>query len=129
VRQQLPEPPPELGVRTAEPREWERLWARVIAEASVKDVGFALKVWADYRTGADIRPGYEILMRVTGIDSRSTVSDALKLITGWGFIWKYKEGNRRQRESDEYRLTLPLVISGIPLLCPKWERPEECTCG
>lgn len=126
-RPQAPAPPP--GLRAVDPREWTRVWARVLAEPSVKDVGFSLLTWADYTTGADIRPGYPILMRVTGIGSRTTISDALKLICGWGFLWKYKEGNRRLKESDEYRLTFPDVIAGIPLMCPVWHLPEECICG
>jgi hypothetical protein len=127
VRKEVPEPP--AGLRAAEPREWTRAWARVLDERPVKEVGFALLTWADYKTGADIRPGYALLMRVTGIGSKTTIGSALGRISELGFIWRYKEGNSRRKESDEYRLTFPDDISAVPMMCPRWELPGECTCG
>lgn len=122
-----PDPPP--GLRPADPREWTRVWARVLAAPSVKVTGFALLTWAGYQDGAHIRPGYPLLMRVTGIGSRTTVSGALGQISEWGLIWKYKEGNRRLKESDEYRLTFPDDITPIPMMDPDWNEPGLAACG
>lgn len=126
-RDEVPGPPD--GLRAVDPREWTRAWARVLAERPVKEVGFSLLTWADYKTGANIRPGYSLLMCVTGIGSRTTVSAALAKISELGFIWRYREGNARRKESDEYRLTFPDDISAIPMMCPEWHLPGECTCG
>ena len=125
-KEDVPDPPP--GLRIAKPHEWTRTWARVIAAPSVKLTGFALLTWADYSDGANIRPGYPLLMRVTGIGSKSTVSAALIQMSEWGFIWKYQEANRRLKLPDEYRLTWPDIIDGIPMLDPDWELPGG-TCG
>jgi hypothetical protein len=127
VRIEVPEPPP--GLTAAEPRDWTRAWARVIAAPSVKLTGFALLTWADYRTGANIRPGYPLLMRVTGIGSKTTVSGALAQIRDWGLIWKYKDGNARRKEPDEYRLTFPDEIDAIPMMNPDWTMPDDDPCG
>ena len=127
MRREVPDPPD--GLTAVDPREWTRAWGRVLAERPVKEVGFALLIWADYKTGADIRPGYSLLMRVTGIGSRTTVSTALGKVSELGFIWRYRQGNARRKEPDEYRLTYPGDISPVPMLCPNWEMPGECTCG
>ena len=127
MRREVPDPPE--GLRVADPREWTRVWARVLADPSVKLTGFALLTWADYRTGADIRPGIPKLMRVTGIGSKTTATGALTRIREWGLVWRYREGNARRKESDEYRLTFPDDITPIPLMCPRLEPPGECTCG
>lgn len=131
-----PDPPP--GLRPADPREWTRIWARVIADPSVKNTGFALLTWADWKTGANIHPGNPLLMRVTGIKGDKTVRDALKIIRDWGFIWRYLEASKaeyimtkkgvRVKPSDEYRLTFPDDISGIPMLDPDWEQDGDA-CG
>jgi hypothetical protein len=111
----------------------------VLADASVKDTGFALLTWADYKTGANIHPGIPLLMRVTGIRADKTVRLALAQIRDWGFIWRYLEGSKadyikkpdgtKERPNDEYRLTFPEDITAIPMMCPKWELPAECACG
>jgi hypothetical protein len=124
--QEAPEPP--AGLAAVDPREWTRVWARVQAAPSVKLTGFALLTWADYRTGANIRPGYPLLMRVTGIGSKTTISTALGQMSDWGFIWKYKEANRKLKTPDEYRLTWPEITDGIPMLDPDWKLPGDA-CG
>ena len=126
-KEDVPDPPP--GLRIAKPHEWTRVWARVIAAPSVKLTGFALLTWADYGDGANIRPGYPLLMRVTGIGSKSTAAAALEQIREWGFIWRYKEANRRMKWPDEYRLTWPDDISGIPIMDPDWNMPCLAACG
>jgi hypothetical protein len=67
-------------------------------------------------------------MRVTGIGSKSTVSAALGQLSEWKFIWKYQEAYRRLKLPDEYRLTWPDDISGIPMMDPDWKLPGEA-CG
>lgn len=130
MRREVPEPPE--GLTAADPREWTRVWARVLAEPSVKLTGFALLTWADYKTGAGIRPGNPLLMRVTGIRSDRTVRDALMLMRDeWGLIWRYREGSKsgRRKEPDEYRLTFPGEIDSIPMMDPDWRLPDEDACG
>jgi hypothetical protein len=122
-KEDVPEPP--FPLQAADPRDWTRAWARVLAGPPVKAVGFALLTWADYRTGADIRPGYSLLMHVTGIGSKTTVSNSLSQIRDWGFVWKYKEGNARRKEADVYRLTFPGDISAVPMMDPEWKMPGE----
>jgi hypothetical protein len=128
-KEDVPEPPWPL--QAAEPRDWTRAWARVLADPSVKNTGFALLTWADYGTGAGIHPGVGRLMQVTGIKGDHTVRNALKQMRDWGFIWRYLEGSKapfivtrnggRKRPADEYRLTFPGDISRIPMLSPDWE--------
>jgi len=135
-KEEVPDPPP--GLRAVDPREWTRVWARVLAEPSVKLTGFALLTWADYRTGAEIRPGAPLLMRVTGIGSRTTIAKALEQIRDWGLIWRYLEGSKapfyfaddgtRKRPPDEYRLTFPDDSRAIPMMSPDWKLPGEA-CG
>ena len=127
MRREVPDPPPELKLRTVDPREWMLVWRRVLADAPVKNVGSMLAARADYRTGANSHPGIELLMLMTGIKSDKTVREALKVIREWGFAWRYLEGSKapyvetrkgRKRPADEYRLTWPDDISGIPMLSP-----------
>jgi hypothetical protein len=124
-REDVPDPPP--GLRAVEPREWVAVWNRVLDESPVKNVGYCLAARADYKTGADIHPGTELLMKMSGIKSDKTVREALKRIREMGFAWRYLEGSKapfivtrkgRIRPSDEYRLTWPDDISGIPMLNP-----------
>lgn len=127
----VPDPPP--GLTAADPRLWTRAWVRVLADAPVKNVGFALAARADYKTGANIHPGCELLMLMTGIKSDKTVRVALEQIREWGFAWRYMEGSKapfvmtkrgKKRPSDEYRLTFPADISAIPMLSPD-DEPDD----
>ena len=70
MRREVPDPP--AGLRAAEPREWTRVWARVLAEPSVKHTGLALIIWADYRTGANI-----LTFESGGQDLRARIEVAL----------------------------------------------------
>lgn len=117
----VPDPPP--GLRPVDPREWMRVWARVIADPSVKCVGAFCASFADYKDGSEIRPGVPLLMKVTGIRGDKTVRSALSQIRDWGLMWRYIEGskNGRAAKKDVYRLTFPGDISGIPMMSPDWE--------
>ena len=128
MRREVPDPP--AGLTAVDPRMWLRVWLRVLADAPVKNVGYALAATADYKSGAHIHPGCELLMHLTGIKSDKTVREALKQIREWGFAWRYVEGskspfvmtrNGRKRMSDEYQLTWPDDTSAIPMLSPDWE--------
>jgi hypothetical protein len=126
-------PDPPQGLTAVDPREWLRVWVRVLDDAPVKNVGFALAARADYKSGANIHPGCELLMQMTGIRSDKTVRDALKRIREMGFAWRYLEGSKaqfvmtkkgRKRPADEYQLTFPADISGIPMLSPD-DEPDD----
>ncbi len=131
-------PGPPAGLEAVDPRTWTLVWRRVLADPSVKNTGFALAAAADYKTGAQIHPGNELLMLMTGIKGDKTVRDALKRLRDWGFIWRYLEASKaeyivtkkgvRVKPSDEYRLTFPADISGIPMLSPDLEQGWEA-CG
>ena len=105
------------------PREWMNVWARVIAPPSVKLVGVMAAHFADYSTGAEIRPGNEILAVVSGGMDKRTVLKALAQIREWGLIWRYSEGVCRRRGNATYRLTIPKTPgdpdarSGLPPPC------------
>jgi hypothetical protein len=118
-----PDPPP--GLRAVDPREWTRIWLRVIAKPSVKCVGMACAAFADYGTGAEIHPGNAILGTACGGMDKKTVITALAQIRDWQLIWRYSEGSKNGRagKSDIYRLTWPEDISGIPMLGPDWQAP------
>ena len=120
-------PDPPAGLIPVGPREWMNVWVRVIAPPSVKLTGVMAAHFADYSTGADIRPGNEILSAVCGYDTR-TVLKALAQIRDWGLIWRYSEGRLQGRRgmADVYRLTIPEdAIGRIPLLNPAYSRPVD----
>lgn len=125
----VPDPPD--GLTAVDPRTWEPAWARVIASTAFKCTGFALVNWADYKTGANIRPGEWRLMRATGIKSGTTIRAALAQMREWGLIWRYYEAQKSglPDDADEYRLTFPANISGIPMYSPEWQEPPLGPCG
>jgi len=126
-----PDPPARLIA--VDPREWTRVWLRVLATTSVKSVGFACAAFADYETGAEIHPGIPLLAKICGGTvarpmSNKTVGDALFLIREWGLIWRYIEGskNGRSGNSDVYRLTIPEdIFERVPMLDPDWNPVEN----
>ena len=121
-----PEPPP--GLTAAGPREWMNVWARVIAPPSVKLTGVMAAYFADYSTGAGIRPGNEILAAVSGQLDKRTVMKALAQIREWGLIWRYSEGRLQGRRgmADVYRLTIPEnALAMIPMLDPDYRHPVD----
>lgn len=132
----MPDPPD--GLTAVDPRTWLLVWARVLADASVKNTGFALAAKADYKTGAQIHPGNELLMLMTGIKGDKTMRDALRKLRDWGLVWRYVEASKaeyimtrkgvRVKPSDEYRLTFPAEYTGIPMLSPDMEEDWE-PCG
>jgi hypothetical protein len=131
-------PDPPSGLTAVDPRLWMRIWLRVKADPSVKNTGSTLAALADYKTGARIHPGTELLMLITGIKGDKTVRSALSQIREWGLIWRYAEASKaeyivtkkgvRVKPSDEYRLTFPADQTGIPMLSPDMEDGWEA-CG
>ena len=121
-------PDPPAGLIAVDPREWTRIWLRVLASPSVKCVGMACAAFADYEDGAEIHPGNVILGLACGCMAKKTVITALAQIREWGLIWRYSEGSKAGRAgmSDIYRLTIPEdVLYRVPLLSPEWEMPVE----
>jgi hypothetical protein len=121
-----PDPPP--GLRAVGPREWMNVWVRVIAAPSVKLVGVMAAHFADYSTGAEIRPGNELLAVVSGGIDKRTVLKSLAQIREWGLIWRYSEGRLQGRRgmADVYRLTIPEdALATIPMLDPDYRRPVD----
>ena len=121
-----PDPPP--GLMAVGPREWMNVWARVIAPPSVKLVGVMAAHFADYSTGAEIRPGNEILAVTSGGMDKRTVLKALAQIREWGLIWRYSEGRLQGRRgmADVYRLTVPVnALAMVPMLDPDYRHPVD----
>lgn len=115
-------PDPPHGLIAADPREWMRVWSRVIAPPSIKCAGAFCAYFADYETGAEIRPGTELLAKTCGMTGR-TVIGALAQIREWDLIWRYSEGKKQGRRgmADVYRLTIPADIFGrVPMLDPEY---------
>lgn len=125
-------PAPPAGLIAVGPREWMNVWARVIAPPSVKLVGVMAAHFADYSTGAEIRPGNEILAAVSGGMNKRTVLKALEQIREWGLIWRYSEGRKQGRRgmADVYRLTIPEnALALIPMLDPEYRQPVDNPLG
>ena len=119
-------PDPPAGLTAVDPREWTRVWLRVIASPSVKCVGFACAAFADYADGSEIHPGIPLLMKVCGGMGNKTVGDSLKQLREWGMLWRYIEGNARRKECDVYRLTIPDdILARVPMLDPDWNPVEN----
>jgi hypothetical protein len=121
-----PDPPP--GLYAVDPREWTRVWLRVIASPSVKCVGFACAAFADYQDGSEIHPGNVILGLACGGMTKKTVIGALAQMRDWELIWRYREGSKAGRAglSDIYRLTIPGdIMAKVPMLDPDWNHPVE----
>lgn len=124
---QRPPDPPD-GLTAVGPREWMRVWARVIAPPSVKLVGAMMAHYADYGDGTEARPGNPKLALVCGGMSNKTVIEALKQLREWGLLWRYQEGRKQGRRgmADVYRLTIPEdAIYRIPMLDPECKEPQE----
>ena len=110
------------------PREWMNVWVRVIAAPSVKLVGVMAAHFADYSTGAEIRPGNELLAVVSGGMDKRTVLKSLAQIREWGLILRYSEGRLQGRRgmADVYRLTIPEdALAMIPMLDPDYRHPVD----
>ena len=134
----------------AAPNDWLQSWRRVRVQpqvdippwagegavrvtASVKSVGLFAATWATYETGADIRPGVDILAQVAGYSTKA-VGLALDAVCRLGFMWRYVNGSQGGRPGDgrramksEYRLTVPDdILSGrVPLLDAEYRVPDH----
>jgi hypothetical protein len=143
-----PQPPP--GLSAALQNDWILAWRRVRVQPqvdvpawdgsgkvrvtpSVKHVGLWAATWATWDTGADVRPGVDILAGVAGYSTRA-VGIALDVICRLGFMWQYVDGSQsgrpgqgRRPVKSEYRLTTPDdILSGrVPLLDADYCVPEE----
>jgi hypothetical protein len=145
-----PAPPPPGGLSAALQNDWIQAWRRVRVQPqvdvpawdgsgkvrvtpSVKHVGLWAATWATWETGADVRPGVDILAEVSGYSTRA-VGIALDAVCRLGFMWQYVDGSQsgrpgrgRKPVKSEYRLTVPDdILSGrVPLLDGDYCAPGE----
>lgn len=145
-----PAPQPPAGLTAALPNDWVHAWrlvrvqpqvdvsawdgpGKVRVTPSVKHVGLWAATWATYETGADVRPGVDLLADVAGYSTRA-VGIALDVVCRLGFMWQYVEGSAggrpgrgRQPLKSEYRLTTPDdILSGrVPLLGATGDDPNS----
>ena len=145
-----PAPPPPAGLSAALPNDWIQAWRRVRVQPqvdvsardgsgkvrvtpSVKHVGLWAATWATWETGADVRPGVDILAEVSGYSTRA-VGIALDVVCRLGFMWQYVEGSQggrpgrgRKPVKSEYRLTVPddILTGRVPLLDEDYCAPGE----
>ena len=90
---------------------------------ATKAVGWALVQWAGWTDGQSVRPGLSRLAAHACV-AEETAGRALGQIRDWGLIWRTERGNRRRRLADVYRLTLPMDLSGVPLLPERGDRDD-----
>jgi hypothetical protein len=145
-----PAPPPPAGLSAASQNDWIFTWRRVRVQPqfdvpawdgsgkvrvtpSVKHVGLWAATWATWDTGADVRPGVDILAEVSGYTTRA-VGIALDAACRLGFLWQYVDGSQsgrpgrgRKPVKSEYRLTTPDdILSGrVPLLDEDYCVPDD----
>lgn len=102
---------------------WQRRWCaselertynaddgRTIKATPVKHVLLALSTWADYETGANARPGVNLLVQATAL-SPQVVRWSLQIgrRLGWVARTSHRPGTRY---ADVYALALPLGEGG-----------------
>lgn len=116
-----PAPDPPVHLRAIGRNEWEQVWRRVVADPAIKLVGWTAASWGD-PDGTRIFPGAKNLAATTCL-TETTVKKALAVIREAGLMWRHVEGSRhgRQGVADEYRLTVPSDVTGLPMLTPEYE--------
>ena len=145
-----PVPQPPAGLTAALQNDWVFAWRRVRVQPqvdvpawdgsgavrvtpSVKHVGLWAATFATWETGADVRPGVDVLAEVSGYTTRA-VGVALDAVCRLGFMWQYvngsaggRPGQGRRPVKSEYRLTVPDdILSGrVPLLGASGEDPNS----
>jgi len=122
---QQPAPEPPEGLIAQNPDEWMQVWRRVITTTPTKSVGYAAAQFADWKTGAEVRPGNEILARICGCSTKS-VRRAFTFMRDNGLMFRYHKGVA-EGDTDWYRLTVPEDITKLQLLVPDtWAYPPDC---
>jgi hypothetical protein len=122
---QQPAPEPPEGLVAQNPDEWMQVWRRVITTTPTKAVGYAAAQFADWKTGAEVRPGNEILARICGCSTKS-VRRAFTFMRDNGLMFRYHKGVA-EGDTDWYRLTVPEDITMLQLLVPDtWAYPPDC---
>ncbi|WP_148310935.1 helix-turn-helix domain-containing protein [Nocardia brasiliensis] len=104
--------PVHAGLRGVDRFEWERIVRRARIPSSTKYLALMLSTYAN-PDGTRVEPGVdrlEIVMQV----SRRTVLRALSDLRELGLIQRVKQGNRHAKQSDSYRLTVPLDMPYSP---------------
>lgn len=149
-RRNPPAPQPPPGLTAALPNDWIQAWRQVRVQPqvdvpawdggeparvtpSVKSVGLFAATFATWETGADVRPGVDILAQVAGYSTKA-VGMALDTVCRLGFMWRYVSGSQGGRPGQggrpvksTYRLTVPDdILSGrVPLLDPGYGAPGD----
>ncbi|MET8985781.1 hypothetical protein ABZW49_10070 [Nonomuraea wenchangensis] len=116
------DPPPSALFAIKYSYVWLRTWREVIAQPSVKLVGFAAATFSN-RSGHRVFPGLKLLMATTGY-SKPTVIDALATMRYLGFVYRV-ESNRGATShlADRYQLCTPRTLDHVPMLVDK-EEPD-----
>lgn len=96
--------------------DWERVIRRANLPTTTKLVALLLATYAD-QDGTNVHPGVERLARVVGQSTRSVEKHLDKLRTVQ-LVVRTTRANRYLGLADEYRLTVPLDLSGLDLLDP-----------
>lgn len=78
-----------------------------ISSAKVKDVARAIAVYANFKTGEEVRPGAGRISVDAECDVK-TVERAMRVLVAAGFLWRVKVRARKHGEADEFWLSLPL---------------------
>lgn len=120
--------PPGPGLLPLRPDEWVRVVGSVrfkglpeikalaaqhrdVAPSTVKAIAFRAALYADFRTGENMRPGAPLLAAECEVTVR-TAEVVLRLLVDLGLLQVTRRGGGRGRSgtSTEYRLTAPPVL-------------------
>jgi hypothetical protein len=126
-RPERPAPEPPEGLIAQNPDQWVQVWRRVITTTPTKAVCYAAASFADWETGAKVRPGNPMLARIYGCSTKS-VERAFAFLRDNHLMWRYHHG-RREGDADEYRLTIPEDVTNLPLLTPEFDDPSDSQSG
>jgi len=104
--------------------EWIKVFQSLPLDSTIKLVGFALALNADFETGQNAHPGVARLMMQTGLRSDKTVRNALDKLQRTGLVERRFKGSSAGRKglADMYWLALhneARIIAG--------KKPCECS--
>lgn len=115
------------GLDVLEPRptgrfEWERIVRRVRMDKAHRYLALTMATYGNL-DGTKVMPGVPRLARVMGV-SEPTVKRGMKWLRETGFILRTKQGNRWEKMSDQYRLTIPVDILELEMLSPEEDEQD-----
>lgn len=106
--------PTQSPLRAVDRFDWERIVRRARITPATKYLALMLASYAD-SDGTRIHPGVDRLAVVMQV-SQKTVKRGLADLRELGLIERVKQGNRHARQSDSYRLTVPVEMPDSPHL-------------